>query len=374
MLPETQIVGLFPELLANGGVQEAGRQTAIALTAIARARGWSTRYLALNDPLGGQVIQVQTRSVQFTGFQRGKVRFILATIRNATPNVRVIIAGHPNLGPPASLMRRFARNAKTVIVTHGVDVWTHLTPSRRRALLAADVVLAPSSYTIERLTSIHGIRRRKIQLLPWPIDPVFLKLAESPTALPIPHGFPEGPTILTVGRWVASEKYKGADDLIRAVARLRSVRTPVTLVLVGTGDDLPRLKGIAARERLGDSVRFFENLERAELAGCYARASIFALPSTGEGFGLVFLEAMAFAKPVVGVANGGTLDLIRNGVNGVLLPPRDSDALLHSLGQLLGNPLLCAKLGQAGAGIVAKEYSVEVFQQRLERIFADLVD
>jgi hypothetical protein len=95
------------------------------------------------------------------------------------------------------------------------------------------------------------------------------------------------------------------------------------------------------------------------------------LLSTGEGFGLVFLEAMAFAKPVVGVAFGGVTDLIENGVNGLLVPPGDTDQLRAALGRLLGDKSLCTEMGQRGAEIVRHRYEFGRFQNALEQMLRD---
>jgi glycosyltransferase involved in cell wall biosynthesis len=236
------------------------------------------------------------------------------------------------------------------------------------------VVLAPSTYTVQKLIDVQGVPAAKIERLPWPLDPEFLNLAAAPAQLPLPQKFPtQGPVILAVGRWAASEKYKGADDLILAAAKLRAAHPALSLVLVGAGDDLPRLKQLAASQNL--PVVFLENLPRPELAACYARADIFALPSTGEGFGLVYLEAMAFAKPVVGVASGGALDLIRDGKNGLLVaPPKENPApLVNALERLLADAALRNEMGRNGAAIVGAEYSISAFQQTLERIVTQLL-
>jgi glycosyltransferase involved in cell wall biosynthesis len=95
------------------------------------------------------------------------------------------------------------------------------------------------------------------------------------------------------------------------------------------------------------------------------------LPSAGEGFGLVFLEAMAFSKPVVGAASGGTTDLVEDGINGLLVPPGDAGALAQALGRLLGDEPLRAELGQRGAEIVRRKYQFAVFQSELEKILGE---
>ena len=88
MPPKTRILGLFPDLLANGGVQEAGRQTAAALSAISAAHGWTTEYLALNDPPGPQTFPIRDSVIPFTGFHRAKFHFVFAAARAARRDVR----------------------------------------------------------------------------------------------------------------------------------------------------------------------------------------------------------------------------------------------------------------------------------------------
>src|SRR5579863_5991793 len=107
------------------------------------------------------------------------------------------------------------------------------------------MVLAPSSDTVRKLTSIQGVRAENIRRLPWPLDPDFLNLANLPGGLPRPSRFPQGRIVLSVGRWAASERYKGADLLIRVVSELTRDFPDLHLVLVGEGDDLPRLQKLA---------------------------------------------------------------------------------------------------------------------------------
>jgi glycosyltransferase involved in cell wall biosynthesis len=238
-------------------------------------------------------------------------------------------------------------------------------------LLAADLVLAPSRDTARKLVEVQGVAPGKVRQLPWPLNPGFLRMAAAPAGLRLPAEFPQGRVILTVGRWAASERYKGADELIGAVAQLRASVMGLHLVAVGGGDDLPRLRRIAHELGVANQVHFLENLSREQIAACYASAEIFALPSTGEGFGLVFLEAMAFSKPVVAAAAGGATDVIEDGINGLLVPPRDTGQLAQALGRLLNDEALRAELGRRGAEMVRQMYQFEVFRAELERLLGE---
>jgi phosphatidyl-myo-inositol dimannoside synthase len=367
-----RIIGLFPELLGVGGVQEAGRMTAAALAGIAARAGWAFDFLSLNDPPRAQTLSLGEQRIPFRGFGRAKLKFTLAATGSARrfgqAGSVVALAGHPNLAVPAAWMRKVSPALKTVVMSHGIEVWRPLPWLRRGALLKADLVFAPSSDTGRRLNEAQGVPGEKIRVLPWPLNPAFLRLAERAADLPLPVSFPRARVVLTVGRWAASERYKGTGELISAVVQLRSEIADIHLVAVGGGDDLPRLRKLAGELGVANRVHFLENLSREELAACYAHADVFVLPSSGEGFGLVFLEAMAFGKPVVGAARGGITDIVEDGINGLLVPPHTPGLLAQVLERLLQNDTLRAEMGARGAEIVRRNYSFEGFQDGLEKL------
>lgn len=371
------LIGLFPELTGVGGVQEAARLTAAALDEIAAQRGGVARFLSLNDAPALRAIDVAGRDISFRGFGRGKARFVLSGIAHARRSDRhspaVVVAAHPHLAIPAELMKSMFSRLKVIVMAHGIEVWTPLSTSRARALRRSQIVLAPSSYTAERLSEVQGVARENVRTLPWPLNPEFQRLASDCSKLSVPQGFPAGRIVLTVGRWAASERYKGVDDLIHAVARLRPSYPDLQLVAVGEGDDVQRLAQLATSLSVADCVHFVSGLSRPQIAACYSRADIFALPSSGEGFGIVFLEAMAFAKPVVGAAAGGALDLIQDRVNGIRVPPRDPEKLADALAQLLSDEPLRAKLGRAGAVLVREKYSFAAFKNGVAAILDECI-
>ena len=376
-LSTNRIIGLFPDLLGVGGIQAAGRLTASALDEIAHRHDWHADFLSLNDSPGKHSLRIDQREIELRGFGRAKMRFVLSGMADARAGKGTasgaILALHPNLALPAQWIQRIAPSIKTIVICHGVEVWKPLPPLRRRALVAANLVLAPSSDTIRKLISVQGVPQEKIRKLPWCLSPEFLAMADDRGKLPALPDFPWGRIVLAVGRWAASERYKGVDLLIGAIARLRGTHPDLHLVAVGSGDDLPRLRALASSLGVSGAIHFFENLSRAEIAACYARADLFALPSTAEGFGLVFLEAMAFSRAVVGAAAGGSVDVIEDGVNGLLIPANDPELLAQALDRLLRDEALCAELGRRGAEIVRQKFQFSTFRAELERILTDCV-
>lgn len=368
------LIGLFPELDAPGGVQRAGRHLASVLAAYAQSRKAECRLLSLNDTPELHRLSVGQQEFVFTGCQRSKARFTMSGVRAARRHARLVLAAHPHLAPVVRAMHLAAPRMKSIVCTHGVEVWEPLSGLRRRGLRGADLVLAPSQYTADHVAADQGVSREKIRVLPWALDPQFEALLATPAKLPLPQGFPQGRVILTVGRWLATERYKGMDTLITALSRLLQSWPTLQLVAAGEGDDRAWLEHLAGEIGVRRHVHFLSGLSYAELAACYAACEIFALPSRGEGFGLVYLEAMACGKPVIGGAHGGAPEVIQDGVTGYVVPHGESAQLATCIETLLADQQLAREMGARGRERVAQEYRFNVFAKSLKRILRELCE
>jgi len=153
-------------------------------------------------------------------------------------------------------MRIVAPRMKSIICTHGIDVWEPLGGLRRRALRNSNLVLAPSKDTAEHVASEQGVARGRIRVLPWALDPQFEALIAAGSQSAPPREFPAGRVILTVGRWLATERYKGMDTLITALPRLLTRWPEVQVVMVGTGDDRAWLEDLAEKNGVNRHVNF----------------------------------------------------------------------------------------------------------------------
>jgi len=364
------IVGLFTEMLSVGGVQRAGRHVAAMAANWSNALGDSYQFLSLNDPQGPHTARVAKNEFVISGYSRNKSQFTRAVWRAAALQPSIVFALHPHLGPAVWLMSRRCRKFHSIVFTHGVEVWSPMTWMRQKALQRANVVVAPSSYTARQLISQQHIAPEKIRTIPWSLDPEFVARAETP-ALPAQLAAlaDSTPVILAVGRWDPSERYKGADTLIFAMPELLQSIPDAVLVLVGEGGDRPRLEQLARQQGISARTFFLSNLSQQALFGCYARCDVFALPSAGEGFGFVFLEAMAHAKPVIGGAHGGTLDIIQHGVTGMLVPHGDGKLLSDALKTLLTDKARAAEMGERGRARIATTYTFDRFAEQLQTLF-----
>ncbi len=365
------LIGLFPELDAPGGVQRAGRHLAAVLTEFAASRGMECRLLTLNDSPELHRMTLAGREFVFTGCERSKGRFTVTAVKAARRKAKLVLAAHPNLAPVVQAMRIVAPRMKSIVCAHGADVWEPLRILQRLALRHSNLVLAPSKDTAEHVATEQGVPEERIRVLPWGLDPQFEALI-SPGSHPVlPENFPSGRVILSVGRWLAAERYKGMDTLITALPRLLTQRPEVQLVLVGSGDDRAWLEDLAEQTGVNRHVHFLTGLTYSEIAACYAACEIFAMPSGGEGFGLVYLEAMACGKPVIGGLHGGAPEVIQDGVTGYLVPHGDPIQLATSLETLLADPVHAKEMGARAKQRAEHEFRFNVFAKSLKKILRE---
>jgi len=372
--PMNSIAGLFTDVLPAGGVQRVGRHVAAVTAKLAADRGMAARFLSLNDPQGLHTVRVGTLEFSVTGYAGSKLQFAHAAIRAAGRKPALVIALHPHLAPIVWGMRKRSGTFRSVIFTHGIEVWQPLGWPRGAALRRSNLVIGPSADTVQHLISEQHILPGRVTRLPWGLDPEFEARMASGAALSRPPGFPvAGKIILTVGRWDSAERYKGADTLISAVPLLVKALPETHLVLVGDGNDRARLEQLACDLGISKHVSFLYGLTPEQLFASYANCDVFALPSKGEGFGLVFLEAMAHGKPVVGGAHGGIPDIVEDGATGFLVPHGNIERLAQALESVFTDPALAAEMGARGKERLARIFSFAQFQERLTQILSGVL-
>src|SRR5260370_34041692 len=215
------------------------------------------RLISLNDSPELHRMTIGEREFVFTGCEHGKGRFAVTALRAARRKAKLVLAAHPNLGPVVQAMRFVAPRMKSIICTHGIDVWEPLGGLRRRALRHANLVLAPSRDTADHLASQQRVARERIRVLPWALDPQFEALISRGSHPALPADFPSGRVILAVGRWLGTERYKGMDTLVTALPRLLTQRPEVQLVVAGSGDDRGELADLGEPNGVNRPVHFW---------------------------------------------------------------------------------------------------------------------
>lgn len=295
-------------------------------------------------------------------YQGSKVRFALGAIRAALADAPdLVVFGHVGFAPIAAAIRVLRPRAGQWFLTYGIDVWKRLEALERWMLARAQRVVAISDYTRRELSRFNGIDAASVDVVPCALDPVWAEeqggaRAEAPPAAPV---------LLTVGRLAACERYKGVDQVIRALPRIAQRVPLVRYVVVGDGDDRSRLEALAREVGVADRVEFRGRVSAEALAHAYAECALFVMPSEREGFGIVFLEAALFGKPSLGGNHGGCPEVIEDGVTGYLVRHGDVDGLAEVAGRALAQPGLLADMGRAARERLFERFTYQHLAQRL---------
>ncbi len=236
--------------------------------------------------------------------------------------------------------------------------------AERAGARRADLVLTVSEYSRRRIVETYGIDAQRTAVVPPPLN--LERWRQAAATAPKVSGDP--PTVLSVGHLYRRKNFAG---LIRAAALLRERVPEVRVRIVGDGPERLRLERQVATLGLRDCVRLDGQVRFDTLAQAYASCAIFCLPSLQEGFGLVCLEAMAAGKPVVCCRGTAVEELVRHGVNGLVVPPHDDGALAAALAGLLEDPAHRRQMGEAGRA-TCEPYGLEPGARRFMETVAPL--
>ncbi len=239
---------------------------------------------------------------------------------------------------PALRLLQWLRGVKVMSVLHGIEAWNQRNGLRVRAIIAADHLMAVSHHTRQVVIDSYGIDPAKISVVPNTFDTERFAIGPKPEHLLKRYGLrPDQPVLLTVSRLALSERYKGHRQVLIALEAIRRQFPEVRYLVVGTGDDLLLLRDAVRARGLEDCVIFAGQVPGEELPDHYRLCDAFVMPSSKEGFGIVFLEAMASGKPVVAGYLDGSVDALDGGRLGLLVDPNDPAEIAAAVCQVLAH-------------------------------------
>jgi phosphatidylinositol alpha-1,6-mannosyltransferase len=343
--------------LDGGGRAAAGRLLAGGCAAFARERDLGFRILSLD---GAGLPEAEAPVQGFSGNRRALAFAVWKGQLKERGSAYVFdLLGLARVQAylPAPLRSPY------LIMLHGIEVWRPLEPDRRRALARATLAFAVSAHTLERARPFSPLGGAAV--LPLALEERRPEGAVDAALLGrLQRGF-----LLIAGRMDPRERYKGHDQVLEALKGVEGVR----LVVAGDGDDRPRLEQKAAALEIGDRVTFTGFLSEATLAELYRRCAGFVMPSRGEGFGLVYLEAMRAGKPVLAARGSAAEEIVVNEKTGLLVDPEDREELREGLARLVDRPGEARRMGEAGHERWRREFGVERFRERLTPLLERLV-
>jgi len=350
---------------AHGGIQVMSHRLATDI------KGFDTRVVTLDCAGASQFDMNDGLSIRRAPSDRR-----LRAGRNASLNAFALLEAlrfRPDVtlsvhlvASPAAATLRWMLGARTVQYFHAKEIGGK--PKLAAfAAAQADVVIAVSSYTAG-LVAATGATLADMRLIPPGVDlPV--------ESQPLPA---ECPTFVTVAR--LEDRYKGHDVLVRSLALVREQVPDARWVVVGDGPLRGELEALTRAQGVADSVRFLGAISDAERDRWLRRADLLAMPSrlpggglAGEGFGIVYLEAAAYGKPVVAGNVGGAVDAVVDGETGLLVDPTDPVAVGAAITRLLLDGELARRLGAAGAER-ARSFAWPVIAERLEAVLLEQIE
>lgn len=263
----------------------------------------------------------------------GKLRYLRTLLPLAAQRFDLVICGHINLLPLAAPFAMLKRTP-LVLQVHGIDVWQPV-PRATLWLNKVNAVWTVSALTRDRMNTWAKLPESKYSIIPNTIHPERCGLAPKRTDLVERYGLEGRKVIMTLARLAGFERYKGIDEILEVLPALLEQEPNLVYMVLGDGDDQPRLEAKAKSLGIADKVVFGGFIGETDKADSLRLADVFALPGRGEGFGIVYLEAMACGIPVVGSALDGSREALRDGMLGELVDPTDPASIrlgiLHAL-------------------------------------------
>jgi len=277
-----------------------------------------------------------------------------------------IICGHINLLPVA-VLASWLQGAPLLLILHGIDAWDpHPSVLVRKVLPQVDTFVTVSQCTKDRFLEWAPLRPEQGHVIPDCIDLDAYSPGPKRDELLDRYDLHGRTILLTLGRLSSDEQYKGHDEILEVLPNLAEDIPDVSYLVCGDGDDRPRLERKAEQLGVADRTVFAGYVPEEEKEDHYRLADVFVMPGRGEGFGIVYLEAMACGVPVVASSADASREAVRDGQIGVVVDPGDSSDLMKGIQVALNEP--------RGVPDGLSYFSKERFRQRWQRVLPKLAD
>ena len=287
---------------------------------------------------------------------KGGLAYLRAVHATRAAKFDIVICAHLNLLPIARLV-----TWKPWLLIYGIDAWKPprgIVPNRGTGVAA---VISISHITLDRFTSWSGYTGLS-RVLPNSIRADRYQIRPKDPHLLARYGVSGKRVLLTVGRLASAERYKGFDEVLEILPQLPR---DVVYLIAGGGDDAGRLQQKAVSLGVADRVIFTGLFSDSDKQALYSLADVFAMPSRGEGFGFVFLEAMACGVPVIASRMDGGREAVLNGALGQLVDPSNPADVRTAVEEALQNGERCIPAG-------LDYFSFENFERRTHAIIDEL--
>lgn len=326
---------------ATGGIEKVCRILGKALFEKTFLGNCSLEIYSSHDSSNQAKDNVYFTSDCFSGFENKRLSFLNAAFFKGLKS-DVVLLSHINLLPVGWLIKLFSPKTKLVMLAHGIEVWSLPLGIKKKMLGSCDEVLCVSQFTKDEMIKRHGGVSKKYTVLNNCLDPFLPILTKQmdKSELRNKYGFkPFDKILFTLTRMDATERYKGYDRVLQAMALLIKEMPDLKYIIGGSHDKIEKNKidELIAELGLKNNVVITGFIPDEELNDYFLMSDLYVMPSYNEGFGIVFIEAMYYGLPVIAGNKDGSVDALLHGKLGTLIDPQDIDALKNSIKDNFGN-------------------------------------
>ncbi|MGN6267206.1 MAG: asparagine synthase (glutamine-hydrolyzing) [Ginsengibacter sp.] len=355
----------------TGGIEKVSKVAGKALYDIARETGIDFSVFSMYDKTG-DIDEKYFPKNHFTGFGIRRLQFTVKAVASGVES-DVVILSHINLLPVGYIVKLFSPKTQLLLIAHGIEAWVHFTGLKKRMLQKCDQVLSVSQFTKDTLAQRNHFPANKIRVLNNCLDPFLekpLQTKKDPGLLSKYKLSNDDTVLMTLTRLASRERYKGYDQVMESLAELRKTNPQLKYLIVGKYDqeEKRRLDGLLQRWNLSSEVVFTGFVPDEELALHFNLADIYIMPSTKEGFGIVFIESMYYHKPVIAGNKDGSVDALLNGKLGLLVNPDKRQEISEAIRKIIVD----RDAYRPDRQVLMENFSFPVYKEKWRNILAVL--
>lgn len=355
----------------TGGIEKVSKVAGKALYDLCEEAGKDISVYSMYDA-PDDIDEKYFPKKNFAGFGIKRLRFTQKAVFSGIRH-DVIILSHINLLPVGYLIKLFSPKTKLVLIAHGIEAWKAFKGLQKIMLFTCDRILAVSQYTKQVIIDLNHFPSEKIQVLNNCLDPYLEKPIQKEKdndLLERYHLQKEDTVLMTLTRLAARERYKGYDIVIESLQELQKTNPGLKYLVIGKYDDKEkqRLDKLIRKAGLQQQVIFTGFVPDDELAEHFNLADIYIMPSEKEGFGIVFIEAMYYNKPVIAGNKDGSTDALLDGKLGLLVNPSSEEEVSNAIKSIICNRVKYLPDRQ----LLMDNFSFPVYKEKWREVLEEL--
>ena len=313
-------------------------------------------------------------SENFFAFNGNRKRFAVKSIKEGIKS-NVVILSHINLLTVGYLIKILSPKTKLVLFAHGIEIWKPLSSLKKKMLLKCNQIWAVSNFTNDKIKDLGYVKDNRSIVLNNCLDPYLQKEKNSTKSEKLLSRYgltKENFILLTLTRLNSAEKYKGYDKVLECLQDLIKKYTHLRYLIIGKYDneEKARMDKMISSMNLGNAVVFTGYISEEELSAHYNLADLYIMPSLGEGFGIVFIEAMYNEVPVIAGNKDGSIDALLNGKLGLLVDPDNPEEITSAIKKVINNKSSFVP----DQTLLMQNFSYQVYKEKIKAALKNLMN